>query len=199
VVVLSLGLPAATAASATHRQHRTASWLVQAGKHFQRAGEYVITGGNVRLQDAYHAYGRPSACEVKQSPNHVVAVWASRGILIDAWTYGGTFPKGENGCISPDLIYVSEIRLARPNWITSLGLHVGDSTVKLRSLYPHAVYRSPTRGSRSEYVLVATHGSCIGVCTPSEQRNGVAISRLSAEVSQGRVVAFWLPVFGEGE
>jgi hypothetical protein len=169
-------------------------WLVRAGKSFQRAGEYVVRGGNTRLDDAIAAYGDPSACKVLSQRN-VIATWAERHIWISAWTLGD-MPAGENGCTSPDLIYVSQIRLSDKRWTTSLGLHVGDSTVKLRRLYPRAKRRALRGG---EYLLVTQHGPCIGVCSAEETRRGVDYPRLTAQVRYGRATAFWLPVFGQGE
>lgn len=105
-------------------------------------------------------------------------------------------PEGENGCTSPDLIYVSQIRLSDRRWTTSLGLHVGDSTAKLRRLYPKAKRRALRGG---EYLLVSQRGPCIGVCSAEELRRGVDHPRLTAQVRRGRVTAFWVPVFGQGE
>ena len=118
-----------------------------------------------------------------------------RGIWIDAWTFGG-MPPGEDGCISPNLIHVSEIRLTESQWTTPRGLHVADPVSKLRRLYPKArLHRRP----RLAYWLVTIHGPCIGVCTPQELRSGVDYPRLTAQVRGGRVVAFWVPVFGQGD
>lgn len=110
-------------------------------------------------------------------------------------------PRDENGCISPDLIYVSEIRLTDRRWTTSLGLRVGDRTTKLRRLYPKAPYVDRKQAwGRNQYYLVWRHGRCvIGYCTPYEQRYGIDIAQLMAQVKNGRVIAFWLPVFGQGE
>ena len=131
--------------------------------------------------------------------NHVVAEWPSRGIWIDAWTFG-LIPEDEDGCISPDLIHVSEIRLTGTRWVTSLGLRVGDPTTKLRRLYPKSPYVPGTQAwRRNHYYLVWRRGPCIGVCTPAEKRFGVDYPQLMAQVKNGRVVAFWLPVFGQGE
>ena len=110
-------------------------------------------------------------------------------------------PRDENGCISPDLIYVSEIRLTDRRWTTSLGLRVGDRTTKLRRLYPKAPYVDRKQAwGRNQHYLVWRHGRCvIGYCTPYEQRYGIDIAQLMAQVKNGRVIAFWLPVFGQGE
>jgi hypothetical protein len=105
------------------------------------------------------------------SKNHAVAVWADRGIWMDLWTYG-LMPDGENGCVSPDLIHVSQIRLTDPRWTTSLGLRVGDRTTKLRRLYPKSPYVDRKQAwGRNQYYLVWRHGPCvIGDCTRYEQR-----------------------------
>jgi hypothetical protein len=109
-------------------------------------------------------------------------------------------PEGETGCTSPDLIWVSEIKLTDRRWTTSLGVHVGERTTKLRKQYPKAVYQDRRAGGpRSQYWLVVRHGPCIGVCTPHEQRHGVDYPALTAQVRNGRVIAFWVPVFGQGE
>jgi hypothetical protein len=197
---LSLAL-ASLAVAAVGRE--TADWKVQAGKHFQRAGELTVrpTGPNYAvLQRAFKAYGDPEKCRVVRTPNHVVASWPSRGIWIDAWTYGG-MPEGEDGCISPDLIHVSEVRLTDKRWVTSLGLRVGDRTTKLRRLYPKSPYFEGGRGfRRNQYYLVWNHGPCvIGICSANDLKYGIDYPQLTAEVKAGRVVAFWLPVFAQGE
>jgi hypothetical protein len=175
------------------------SWLVRAGKDFQRVGEYVSRGRNTDIQGMIDALGPPSSCRVAGSSNHSVFTWVARGIWVDAWT-NGYMPEGENGCISPDLIHVSQIRLRDKRWTTSLGLRVGDRTTKLRLLYPRAQYYGRReRFRRNEYWLVVNHGPCIGGCTPYEEQHGVDYPRLTAEVRQGRVIAFWVPVFGQGE
>jgi hypothetical protein len=129
----------------------SASWLVQAGKTFQRAGEYTVRR-NARLQDAIKAYDEPSTCRVVGSENHAVAHWADRGIWIDAWTYG-LLPEGETGCTSPDLIYVSEIRLTGMRWTTSLGLRVGDRTDQAQEAVPARAVRRSANWASPQRVL----------------------------------------------
>jgi hypothetical protein len=165
-----------------------------------RAGEYTARARNTRLRNAITAYGAPPSCRVVGSNNHVVAAWPERGIWIDAWTYGG-MPADEDRCVSPDLISVSEIRLTDTRWVTSLGLRVGDPTTKLRRLYPKSPYVEATQAwGRNHYYLVWRHGPCvIGDCSPSERKYGIDFAQLMAQVKKGRVVAFWLPVFGQGE
>jgi hypothetical protein len=130
-----------------------------------------------------------------------VAEWGDRHIWIDLWTLGG-MPRRETGCTRPDLIHVSEARLTDSRWRTWRGLHVGDSAARLRRLYPYAHYDLGERFDappRRQYWLVKRHGPCIGVCSPAEQRDGVDYPRLTAQVRNGQVIAFWLPVFGQGE
>jgi hypothetical protein len=193
VVAAVVVAPASDAQGTAKRSDRAEeSWLVRAGKDFQRAGDYVVRGSNKSLQDAIDAYGDPSNCRVIQAI-HVIATWAAEGIWIDAWTYGG-MPAGEDGCTSPNLIKVSEIRLTGNRWVTSLGLHVGDPVAKVRHLYPRARFH---RVPRRAYWLVVVRGRCLGICTPAERR--VDYPRLTAQIRNGRVAALWVPVFGQGE
>jgi hypothetical protein len=200
VAVAMLAAPMALlipASSAAEPGRANADWKLQAGKNFQRAGEYTVRFSNKRLQDAIDAYGTPSNCRVAGTNNHVVATWANRGIRIEAWTYGG-MPSDEDGCISPDLIYVSQIRLTDKHWVTSRGLRVGDPTTKLRRLYPSSPYYDHAWG-RNSYFLVWRHERCIWACSALDTKYGVDNAQLTAQVRAGRVIAFWLPVFGQGE
>lgn len=93
------GTLAASVGAGAAVERASADWKVQAGKSFQRAGEYTVRQRNTALQDAIGGYGEPDSCRVVGSPSHVVASWPRRGIWIDAWTYA-VMPAGENGCIS---------------------------------------------------------------------------------------------------
>lgn len=148
------------------------------------------------MQGAIERYGKPSSC--RGQSNHAVFTCQRRGIVIDAWTYDG-MPVDENGCISPDLIHISEIRLTGSRWTTSRHLRIGDTTLKLRRLYPHASYYRSETPPRGEYGLVTAHGPCIGVCSEYEDRHGVDYSRLTAQVKDGKVIGFVVPVSGQGE
>jgi hypothetical protein len=193
LIALTLALPVGSSGSSVAE-----SWPVRAGKNFQRAGTYTIGLRNKRFEDAIAAYGEPTGCRAHGS-SHAVATWADRGIWVELWTYG-LMPEGETGCTSPDLIWVSEIRLMDRRWTTSLGVSVGDPTTKLRKRYPKALYEDRRAGGpRSQYWLVKRHGPCLGDCTPQEQRDGIDYPALTAQVRNGRVVAFWFPVFGQGE
>ncbi len=94
--------------------------------------------------------------------------------------------------MSPDLSWVSDIRLTGRRWVTSFGLRVGDPTTKLRRLYPQAPYLGWER--RNEYYLVWRHDRCVFGCSANDLKFGVDYPRLTAQVKNLRVVAFWLPV-----
>jgi hypothetical protein len=196
-LLIALMIPASSSAG---RDRVAADWKVQAGKSFKRAGEYTVRLRNTYLQDAINAYGAPSKCRVVDSNNHVITTWAIRGIWIEAWTYGA-MPRDEDGCVSPDLIHVSQIRLTDKRWVTSLGLRVGDPTTKLRRLYPTSPYVEADRAwGRNHYYLVWRHGPCVvGVCSAYQLKYGIDTPQLMAQVRAGHVVAFWLPVFGQGD
>ena len=93
LLLVALVLPAS---SLPGSDRVAADWKVQAGKGFKHAGEYFLRLRNTHLQDAIDAYGKPSGCRVVGSNKHVVETWASRGIWIDARTYG-PMPSDENG------------------------------------------------------------------------------------------------------
>ena len=135
---------------------------------------------------------KPTGCRLDSS-SHVAATWADRGILIDARTYGG-LPVDDDGCMSPEFSWVSDIRLTGRRWVTSFGLRVGDPTTKLRKLYPNAPYLGWER--RNEYYLVWRHDRCVFGCSANDLKFGVDYPRLTAQVKNLRVVAFWLPVGG---
>ena len=79
--------------------------------------------------------------------------------------------------------------------MTSLGLHVGDSVARLRGRHPKAAsVRGRPGSSRSEYYLVWQRKRCLELCTSEERRRGIKIPRLTAQVVNGKVVAFRLPV-----
>jgi hypothetical protein len=171
------------------------TWLVRVSASLQRAGEYTVRAGNSRLADAIAAYGRPS-CKVV-GPRQAVATWPSRGIRIDSRTTRA-LPRRKTGCSAPQLMNVAEIRLTDRRWTTSLGLHVGDATSKLRKLYGRVLYARASRASsRNEYYLVWRHGKCISGCTKAAKRKGVDYPRLTAQVKNSKVIAFRIPVLAQ--
>ena len=172
------------------------TWVVRVTASSQRAAEYTARAGNTRLSDAIDAYGTPSCKAV--GARQVIATWESRGIRIDGRT-ARALPRSKTGCSAPQLISVSEIRLTDRRWTTSLGLHVGDTVSKLRKLYGRVLSARATRASTpNEYYLVWRHGKCVGSCTTTAKRNGVDYPRLTAQIKNGQVVAFRLPVLAQG-
>ena len=162
----------------------------------QRAQEYLVRGGNSRLSDAIRAYGAPSCRNMTRT--RLTATWAARGIRIDARARRA-LPQGRAGCSSPASVHVSEIRLTNRRWTTSLGLRVGDPVARLRARYPNAAYvRARPGSSRGEYYLVWQRRRCLAPCTPEERRRGIKVPRLTAQVANGRVTAFRLPVSHAG-
>lgn len=164
------------------------NWRILVSAGSQQAGEYTVRSGTARLADAVAAYGRPS-CRVT-APGRVTAVWSGRGIRIDGVALRSP-PRGTSLCSAIALVRVAEIRLTDRRWTTGLNLRLGDTTRRLKSLYPRsALVRSP----RTEYYLVWRHERCVSRCTAQAKRRGVNVPRLSAEIVNGRIVAFRLPV-----
>jgi hypothetical protein len=146
------------------------------------------------LRGAISALGRPTACRLVHAPDHALAVWRPLGVVVELRTYGSLRP-GETGCTAPAHIQVDHVRVTSRSWITSLGLRVGDSTRKLRHLYPKARTRKLGR-LPSAYWLVTRWGSCVGLCDAPPL---TTIPVLLAEVRGGKVAAFYLHVGAEGD
>ena len=115
--------------------------------------EFTVRSGTARLADAVAAYGRPS-CRVS-APGRVAAVWSGRGIRIDGVALRSP-PRGTSLCSATALVRVAEIRLTDRRWTTGLNLRVGDSTRRLKSLYPRSAL---VRSSRSTTSSGATSGA----------------------------------------
>jgi len=194
-LVALLVVATAISASAAVSAPAAPSWLVRVGPGYVKVGEYRIGLRNTRFLDVINAFGKPSTCRVISGPNHVQATWASRALFGEFVTFGG-LPRGENGCMSPDLIHVSELRVNDRRWHTALGLAVGDPTLRLRRLYPRARYVPKDRyRKRDEYWLATRRGVCFGDCGGRRFAKPV----LTAEVRRGRITAFWIPVGAQGE
>jgi len=167
------------------------NWRVKVTKDLQQAGEYAVVS-QTSLAAAIAAYGKP-VCRVSDRRN-VVATWGGRGVRIRG-VVSGSLPAGKTGCSAPALVRVAEIRLTDKRWTTGLNVHVGDTVQKLRRLYARTSFvRTTTAPSRAEYYLVWRRVPCVARCTAQAKRRGINIPRLSAEVKNGRVVAFRLPV-----
>jgi hypothetical protein len=145
------------------------------------------------LRGATRALGAPTSCRVLDGPDHAVAVWRPLGVTVELRTYG-SLRAGETGCTAPGHIQVDHVRVTSRSWLTSLGLRVGDSTQKLRRLYPTA--RLKHGPWPRAYWLVTRRGGCVGVCGT---RRFVTIPVLLAEVRHGNVAAFYLQVGAEGD
>lgn len=101
----------------------------------------------------------------------------------------GLMPEGETGCSSPASVKLWYVAASGRRVRTSLGLRVGDPVTRLRRLYPHALRR------RNAYWLVTRRELCIGIC----KTRYASASRLTAKVLRGRVSAFVVPVFAQGD
>ena len=136
----------------------------------------------------------PRALVPSQGPTPVVATSADRELLIHAVTFGG-LPKDENGCIPPDLIWISVVRLSDQRFTTPRGLQVGDRTIKRRSLYPSATY---SERPRAQYDLRNARGPWIGACSPCDDLHGGDYPRLLLQECHRGAVALGYTVFAKG-
>src|SRR5205814_10332833 len=109
-----------------------------------------------------HPLGLPTSCRLLGAPDTALAVWRPLGVTVELRTYGSLRP-GETGCTAPGHIQVDHVRVTSRSWVTSLGLRVGDSTRRLRHLYPKARVRKLGVLPRA-YWLVTRWGSCVGLC-----------------------------------
>jgi hypothetical protein len=190
------------------------NWRIKVTKDLQQAGEYAILR-QTSVAAAIAAYGK-AVCRVLDRRS-VVATWGGRGIRITG-VANSPLPAGKTGCSAPALVRVAEIRLTDRRWTTGLNVHVGDTVQKLRRLYERrwttglnvhvgdtvqklrrlyertSFVRTTAARRRSEYYLVWRRVPCVARCTAQAKRRGINIPRLSAEVKNGRVVAFRLPV-----
>jgi hypothetical protein len=172
------------------------NWVVRVTLAVQRAQEYLVRGGNSRLSDAIKAFGAPSCRIVTRT--RLTATWVARGVRVDARAKRA-LPRRTSGCSAPASLHVSEIRLTDQRWTTSLGLRVGDPVARLLARYPKAAYVRGRPGSSSgEYYLVWQRKRCVAGCTAEERRRGIKVPRLTAQVANGRVTVFRLPVSPTG-
>jgi hypothetical protein len=103
---------------------------------------YVIQGdrsiGGLHLYrstpaDVTARFGKPAS---KRTSNErsCVGAWPRVGLVVEFFTFEGP-PCAKGGAIT---LTIS----SRPHWRTAIGLRVGDSAGRLRSLYPHATIHS---------------------------------------------------------
>jgi hypothetical protein len=92
----------------------------------------------VTLGDFVRAFGPESACVVGKSRAESHVTWQSRGVRGDFTTLGGFPRSSDNACTAPAHVQPDTVEVFRGVWRTGRGLHVGDTTVRLRALYPRA-------------------------------------------------------------
>jgi hypothetical protein len=187
VVASALVLSPVTGAAAGADSH-----LIRTSATFQHLGGWKIER-DPTLRGAIGALGRPTSCRLLDGPDHAVAVWRPVGVAVELRTYG-SLRRGQTGCTAPGSIQVDHVRVTGRSWFTSFGLRVGDSTRRLRHLYPHARRKTLGRVPRA-YWLVTRWGACVGLC----DARFTTIPVLLAEVRSGKVAAFYLHVGAEGD
>jgi hypothetical protein len=170
------------------------SRLVQANAHMQRLGGLRLDR-TPTLGAAIDAFGPPSSCRRIRLEDGSIVRWNALGIRIGTATLG-VIPRGETPCTWRGMPIWFASATGRV-WTTSLGLRVGDSTARLRRLYPHARFEARNRGEALPrgYWLVTRRTHCIGACGPEL----VTAPQLIAKVNAGRVAALVFPVFAQGE
>lgn len=145
------------------------------------ASSYVIVGdhavGGVRIgrgtvADARAAFGAPSSLRA-QSAQICVAGWSSIGLRMTFLDFSGT-PCRSGGLVIAVVTNRSAFR-------TTLGLRVGDSTARLKRLFPHARFRTDPHAPWTGYWLIPRH-TCSEV-------GGLPYPGLLARVRAGRVAA----------
>jgi hypothetical protein len=111
-----------------------------------RVGDLVWRWGahnrSVTLADFIGVYGRPSSCRERVRFDASVR-WRRPGIRGFFTTLGGTTRPGDTGCSAPRVIHPDTVDVFRRAWRTQRGLHVGDTLVRLRALYPRASRHGP--------------------------------------------------------
>jgi hypothetical protein len=130
------------------------------------------------LGAAIRAFGRPSSIR-ERTRTSCPAGWRALGLRIGFVNLGG----GGSACVS-SLGKAQSVSAFGRRWRTSRGLKVGDSTRRLRRLYPHALRRGRT------YRLVGAK---------SIFTDGSRYSVLAAKTSAGKVRSFRLFIGAAGE
>jgi hypothetical protein len=118
------------------------------------ASPHIIVGdravGGVRIghgtvTDARAAFGAPSSVRAR-SPQICVARWSSIGLTRRFLDFSGT------PCRSGAL--VTAVVTSRSAFRTTLGLRVGDSTARIKRLFPHARFRTDPHAPWTGYWLI---------------------------------------------
>jgi hypothetical protein len=146
---------------------------------------HVIRGdasiGGVRLgrttaPEATALFAADGARHVRRAQNSCRAAWPRIGLTIDFGTIGS---DPTNPCTGGTAFVVTISN--RPAWRTAVGLRVGDTAARLRSLYPAATLHLRQQ-DRTGYWLVTRHACELG--------GGAAYPSLMARLVRGRVSAF---------
>ena len=105
-------------------------------------------------------------------------------------TLGGLAEPGDNACNKPEDVSVDVATVYGRGWQTALGLGIGDTFERMKSLYPRAAYSSRPYGTRGDFWILNASGPECSICDPT---------RLVARFRMNRVSGFLLPVHGQGE
>jgi len=123
-------LSAAPASAAT----RTIRWNTKAITHI---GSLRTTGGPT-IARATQAFGRPSSTRLQQKVLCVVD-WTKIGLRVH-FVYLGLPAPGKTTC-TPSVGLVQSVTIRGSSFRTERGLRIGDTTARLRSLYPGARFK----------------------------------------------------------
>lgn len=97
-------------------------------------GKFKITGrGGALLAGAIRAFGPPSSAVPRYNHQACAVTWRRAHITGDFGNLGG-----DDAC-SPRGGYVNRLVLHTAAWQTTSGLHIGETTQRLRELHPSAI------------------------------------------------------------
>jgi hypothetical protein len=119
---------------------------------------------------AHALFGAPSTTAA--TPTSCVQSWRAIGLVVNFLSFEG------RACVKGAVVIATVT--SRGAWRTGLGLRVGDTTARVRSLYPHATFH-PGSSSVSGWWLV-TRRHCIEV-------GGDRFPGLLARIHAGKVAA----------
>lgn len=172
------------------------SRLIQTNAKMQRLGTWRIDESPT-LGGARRTLGEPSSCGRIRLEDGSIVRWSTLGVRVLTATLG-VIPSGATSC-SYDPMPVSVVTVTGREWMTSLGLRVGDTVTRLHRLYPSATFHPTSRGDSSpknSYWLVTRWAACLGDCGAARY---VTAPRLVAQIHHGRVKAIIFPVGAQGE
>jgi hypothetical protein len=158
---LVLALPSSSAAAP--RTIRASSAGVSSMGSFLRSG--------ASLSRAKAAFGRPTKVRTV-SKTYCRAWWRRLGLTVGFSNFGGGPPCAYGSAQTAKIRGAG----ARAGWRSGRGLRVGDSTARLRRLYPHAFHRGRA------YALARGH-------SPYGPRS---VTWFGAQTRNGKVTSFYL-------